>query len=282
MRGFLEEVDQRSAVAKARQASTSLRLSWVTNFIVTIALSALGLVTVWLTMEAAGATEVVTTKVDGTTEVDSGTYVVYFPLAMLPAAVPNGDFESRGLAPWQAGGELLSNPAVVAVPTPLPPGKPPGVHAALLGKPMLGTGNTGGIPIGSAWISQTVHAPVIAPGTAAATLRLILWYRVFSHDTQWNGAQLQDTLDVKVGDTIFQTGNPTTEYGQPTPWDSGWRCQRIDLPALTPGQPVELRFEVHNRNDAYYNTWAYVDDIVLSRQADCPRESTDLSEGNRK
>jgi hypothetical protein len=249
--------------------------SKIARLLITVAVCGLGLAVSWLALVAAETTEVVTTKAE-TSEVRAAKVVlqraVYFPLVMLPAAVHNGNFESGGLAPWQAGGALLSQQPIRTTPTPLPTGKPAGIYAALLGMPVLGSGNAGGIPIGSAWITQTARVPVTNTTTLSAALRLTLWYRLLSHDTQWNGALLQDTLDVTVaGVLVFRAGNPTAVYGQPEPWDSQWQCQRIDLPALIPSEPVELRVEVHNRNDAYYNTWAYVDDIVFGREVDCPR-----------
>jgi hypothetical protein len=44
--------------------------------------------------------------------------------------------------------------------------------------------------------------------------------------------------------------------------DSGWRKRTIDLSAYR-GQNTTIEFQNHNRQDNFYNTWTYIDDITL-------------------
>lgn len=191
------------------------------------------------------------------------------PTATATATPPvsNGNFETGQLSPWRSGGPLLSNQPVRNTIPPLPTVKPAGSKSAILGNPELGTGNTGGIPVGSAWITQTVTLP------AAGPIYLRFWYRMFSHDTKLSQGQPQDTLDVSFsGALLWQQGNTTGSYGQPTPWDSGWVCAEINLSAagFAPNQRAPVRFEVFNRRDAYYNTWSWLDDIAIGTNYRCP------------
>lgn len=189
------------------------------------------------------------------------------PTATATSPVRNGNFETGQLSPWRSGGQLLSNQPVRNTILPTPISKPTGSQSALLGKPELGSGNTGGIPVGSAWITQTVTLPSSRP------IFLRFWYRMFSHDTKMSQGQPQDTLDVSVNGTLVrQEGNTTGSYGQPTPWDSGWTCAEINLSSagFLPNQTGTLRFEVFNRRDGFYNTWSWLDDIAIGTNYHCP------------
>ncbi len=162
----------------------------------------------------------------------------------------NGDFE-QGTSCWSFGGMERHT-----VSTAMPHG---GSQAALLGGDKSVYGCDGGVPQGSAWMEQTVTVP--STGNPA----LSFWYRLYSFDKTADRA-LVDSFEVKIDGTIFFEDVLiwATDYGcnLPAPNDRGWRQETIDLSSYK-GQTVTLRFEVWNRRDAYYNTWAYVDDVSV-------------------
>ncbi len=163
----------------------------------------------------------------------------------------NGDFEGEG--GWSFGGMERH-----AVSTVMAHG---GSQSALLGGDKSVYDCEGGIPQDQrAWMEQTVTVP--STGSPALTF----WYRLYSHDKKPSDKPYGDTLEVKVnGDTVFSDIlDWAAAYGcdLPAPNDRGWQQGTIGLSAYK-GQAITLRFEVWNRNDAWYNTWAYIDDVSL-------------------
>ena len=163
---------------------------------------------------------------------------------------------------WRNGGELVSR--VVGT---LDDGAPAyaGRYSAQLGDPTLGVGVPGSgatIPVGSAWIEQTVAVP------NTASPELSFWYRIVTYDVAEDDlGGLWDIFAVYVdGERIFDDGNrATTVPGQRH--EIGWRQQAIDM---TPwrGKSINLRFASWNGHDNApgadsYNTWTYLDEVYL-------------------
>lgn len=161
--------------------------------------------------------------------------------------IRNGGFEAGSFDGWTHGGQLARSISATVARS--------GTHSALLGDPDYDC--RGGVPVGSAWISQIITVP------AGGRPTLSFWYRVFSQDRLSDTKY--DSFDVHLNETlILRTGNTTTTYGcdQPTT-DTGWQFFTHDLSAYR-GQTVELRFENASRPDGWYNTWTYVDDVQLT------------------
>jgi len=158
-----------------------------------------------------------------------------------PTTLCNGDFE-RGLKCWRHGGEL--DQAVEC----------DGDQCyAILGNPEYPC--NGGVPVGGAWISQSLRVPQgISP-------TLSLKYRIFSYD-----------LDLPVGDyfQVALNGEPLSqrygnyEWNEPScdraPWDSGWQTLTLDLIAYR-GEEIEISLHNVNGTQPYFNTWTYVGNI---------------------
>ncbi len=175
-------------------------------------------------------------------------------------SVVNGGFGTAGFAGWQAGGELWARQVMATS------------HQntqelmALLGRPELGGGHTANIPIGAGVIEQEITIP---PLDDYRDPSLSFWYRVISYDVVYGSDQrLFDSLDVyiiRAGQEpirILRDGNlgPRADG-----YDTGWKLATVSL-APYAGQTIRLRFENSNRNDNYYNTWSYVDQVRVTGQ----------------
>jgi hypothetical protein len=120
---------------------------------------------------------------------------------------------------------------------------------------------------------QTVQLPA---AEASQSLRLSFWYRMFSYDVAHNKeGRWYDTFEVYVYDRngnelgrLLQDGNPRETIPPGTgcepwlKWDSGPRYFSADLAAWA-GQQVRIEFRIWNREDSWYPTWVYVDDVKL-------------------
>ncbi|HUT21596.1 MAG TPA: hypothetical protein VM366_20780 [Anaerolineae bacterium] len=230
----------------------------------------------------------------------NGAYTQYMPLIMRNyGALINGGFE-QGLTGWETGqgpfqgrGSGLPVSAVA-----LPPG-----HVALLG---LTNGTNGSIPIGYGSLYQSFIV-------RERYLRFRYW--VFSYDIAYDLGQYFDTFEISVNRSPQQisdaerndqacTGaalNPQGLLAVPSDglafcggrpgasggmlWDTGgWRTMTLDLNAYR-GQWITLYYAIWSReyeipfifDQAWHNTWAYVDDVHFTSSAATVGEaSTDL------
>ncbi len=161
----------------------------------------------------------------------------------------NGDFE-QGTSCWSFGGMERHT-----VSTAMPHG---GSQAALLGGDKSVYGCDGGVPQGSAWMEQTFNVP------DEGSPKLSFWYRLYSYDKTKERARV-DSFEVKIDGTIVFEDLLTwaTAYGcDGPPNDGGWQQVTLDLSAYK-GQTITLHFEVWDRADNWYNTWAYIDDVSI-------------------
>ena len=189
-------------------------------------------------------------------------------------SVVNGYFETPALVGWEGGGVLWARsvpaPSRDAVVRPM----------ALLGRPELGRGyddqNNPTVPVGYGAITQTITIPPLAD---LANPRLTFWYQVYSYDVVLgsDGVTLFDSLDVHILDLNDQELALVVRDGDYGTWPksvplgtTGWKLASFSLVPYA-GQTIQIRFQVWNRNDnpqfhnklAYYNTWAYVDEIKV-------------------
>jgi hypothetical protein len=221
-----------------------------------------------------------------------GTYTQFMPLvARSYGALVNGSFE-QGLAGWktergpfQGYGSGLPSSAVA-----LSSG-----HAALLGST---SGTNGTILVGYG----TLYQPFVV---RERYLRFRYW--VYSHDVAYSNGRYYDTFEVSINrrlpdivdvernsrgcsgaalnpqgllavpanGLVFCGGQPGIRGGNVSPWDTGgWRTVTLDLNAYS-GQWVTLFLGLWSReyalpyiaDQAWHNTWAYVDDVHFSSSA---------------
>jgi hypothetical protein len=174
---------------------------------------------------------------------------------------PTGTPRIPGAGCWDHGGALAQS-----VVDSLDDGTPvhAGRYSALLGDPSLGPAGSGGgtVPIGSAWVEQSVRVP----DTAAPTLSF--WYRMVSYDVAQDSLRnVWDIFGLYVdGELTFFDGNQSG--GTPgSRYEIGWRSETVDM-APWRGQTVTLRFANWNGHDGIngsekHNTWTYLDDVYL-------------------
>lgn len=174
---------------------------------------------------------------------------IYLPIILNNyRPVVNGGFE-QGWRGWTHGGELhqsiCSDADFVHS----------GSRSALLGDPNYECKK--GVPVGSAWMSQTFVVP-----SHMESPQLSFYYRIFSEDKFVEDKF--DSFDVYINETlILRTGDPGDEYGCDRPADDlGWQRFECNL-AGHKGQSVTVKFCNVSRPDTWFNTWTYVDDIQL-------------------
>jgi hypothetical protein len=168
----------------------------------------------------------------------------------------NGSFETGDLRGWQQGGELPRSVTQAQACG--------GQRSVLLGNPGWGDGSSGNIPSGSGWIEQSVYVP------NTPSVQLWFCHRVLSYDViLGDTGLLWDSLEVTVNANVAVRAGRTTTTGHGTLYDGQWQQERVSLAAYR-GQTVRLRFAVWNREydgngRDYYNTWAYVDHVMIVR-----------------
>jgi len=163
-------------------------------------------------------------------------------------SITNGGFEAGDLGGWQAGGTLprrvVDDPAIAHG----------GRRALLLGQPDAAPCQA---PSGQAWVEQEFDVP------ASGRPTLVVWYRLLTYDRNINMDPGIDHLAISLdGGVVFRAANrslPT--HCSPPPHDLGWQERRQDL-SVYRGQTVRLRIELAS-TDAWWNTWAYVDDVQV-------------------
>ena len=174
----------------------------------------------------------------------------------LTSPVVNGSFETGDLRGWQQGGELPRSVTQAQACG--------GQRSVLLGNPGWGDGSSGNIPSGSGWIEQSVYVP------NTPSVQLWFCHRVLSYDViLGDTGLLWDSLEVTVNANVAVRAGRTTTTGHGTLYDGQWQQERVSLAAYR-GQTVRLRFAVWNREydgngRDYYNTWAYVDHVMIVR-----------------
>ncbi|MDQ4074878.1 MAG: hypothetical protein M3220_01390 [Chloroflexota bacterium] len=179
-------------------------------------------------------------------------YPLYLPAILKPPIVANGGFDTGDLTGWAidnvSRGFQLN---VVEIGSDF---------AAQLGNPVAEC--SGGAPYDGA---VGFYQQVLVPDTANPTLSFD--YLVRSQDTS-----LFETFNVYIRDEagnpleeVLRAGNPgiATMCGAP-PWETGWQPKTQSLAAYR-GQVVQLYFELRSVDDtAFFNTWAYLDDVVVT------------------
>jgi hypothetical protein len=227
----------------------------------------------------------------------NGTYTQYMPLvARSYGALVNGSFE-QGLAGWgtERGPFQGYGSGVPASAVALSAG-----HAALLGST---SGTNDALPVGYGTIYQSFVV-------RERYLRLRYW--IYSHDVAYSNGRYYDTFELSINrpppnvsdaertirgcsgaalnpqgvlavatnGLVFCGGQPGTRGGNLTPWDTGgWRTVTLDLNAYV-GQWATLYMAGWSReydpnytsDQAWHNTWTYVDDVHLSSSASAADE----------
>ena len=167
---------------------------------------------------------------------------------MLPYII-NGGFE-EGRTGWTHGGELSS-----IVTTALPY---LGNFSARLGNPNYVC--EGDVPVGSAWIEQTVFVPSIP------SPELSFRYRIFTYDVNETHGNKYDLFDVKINNSLkfrdanTNPNNVTCDFER----DLEWRYGTVSLDQRGKPYTITIRFENWNRPDGWFNTWTYIDDVQIN------------------
>ena len=182
--------------------------------------------------------------------------------------VCDGGFEARTFEPcWAEGGELARSVEEwldVGEPTPTIEPAYAGRYSALLGDPSLGEGlpTQPGIPVGSAWIEQSIQVP------STGSPHLSFWYRIITYDVARDAVrQLWDIFALEINDELaFWDGNREPGTSQRR-HDLGWRRGEVDLSPWR-GQTITVHFANWNGYSRepgaeLYNTWTYLDEVQL-------------------
>ncbi len=119
----------------------------------------------------------------------------------------------------------------------------------------------GGVPIGYASVKQTFIVPYVSDGLS---INLEFKYIIYTNDNASNNNF--DSLEV-----FIHNPDPNLEFwdGSTTPAScnsykrvpqSGWKTGTIDLSDYI-GETVTIEFRNSNKQDKYYNTVSYIDDV---------------------
>jgi len=185
-------------------------------------------------------------------------YVVVDPLR-------NGDWERGDSTGWDHyfvrwsgwGGTTECQPNIVTTVS-FSGGSP---HAVLLGCSDV----RDGAAVGTSMVCQTISVPAAQDMPAPV---LFFRYRVLTYDVIWgpNTHKYYDSFDVGIASPgsieptyVFTDGNRSIEGKL---LDLGWREGSIDLRPYA-GQTVRVCLSNITREDSFWNTWTFVDDVRL-------------------
>ena len=133
-----------------------------------------------------------------------------------------------------------------------------GARSVVLGNPARPCSTSTGLH-GDSWISQVVQVP----NTAAPQLEV--WYHIFTwdHNSQLN--DLFDRFEIWLNSTrVHRDANVFANPGcSGPPTDLGWKRFTYDLSAYR-GQRVMLKLSNIVWPDEAYNTWTFVDDVMVA------------------
>jgi uncharacterized protein YegL len=184
--------------------------------------------------------------------------VVHLPVVTRnypPIIIVNGGFED-GWTGWHHDGELAQ--------TVTSANRSSGNLSALLGDPNYKC--EGGVPVGSAWVEQTVVIP-----SSVTSPMLYFRYNIFTQDKNPYLQDEYDRFDVKVGNTlVFSDARRSEPYGctlASKDLDLRWQDGKVDLSAYS-GHQITIRFENMSTSDyepdfGWYNTWTFVDNVRI-------------------
>ncbi|MGQ9584984.1 MAG: OmpL47-type beta-barrel domain-containing protein [Anaerolineae bacterium] len=195
---------------------------------------------------------------------DGDAWVLVDPMA-------NGDFSTGDFSFWTAEGALDTSVKNIASPS--------GGQslAACLGSPDYGPANAppgdppnGSVPIGAAFLKQTVAVP---PPEMVGAPALTLWYHIWTYDVVWSESfqRYHDSFEVRLTDSrgitltlALQDGNwdPLKVDWYNSIMDLGWKRATVDLRPYA-GQTIIVELSNWNRQDHLFNTWTCVDDIRI-------------------
>lgn len=189
--------------------------------------------------------------------------MIYLPLVMrnyMPFR--NGSFE-KGLAGWTIPGGVKLPTNVVnraerdeTLPV-------VGDNMVLLGDPKYACDD---VPIGHAAVEQEFIVPSDA---ISMTFDYIIWTQDVSLDEHYDRFEVYiwRSNESFPDDPVYHNGNQETEGVSCANWwripeESGWETEEINL-AEYQGQRVTVSFRVYNRQDNWYNTYAYLDNVQI-------------------
>ena len=151
----------------------------------------------------------------------------------------NGNFETGNLTGWTAGG-----PGDHKIDTKVPHA---GNYSAL-----IGFRDQGNVANGYDNIYQTIDVPL------NKETNLSFWYRFYTNDycsydffTMYIKNEQGNVLATPVNQCLSGGGLK----------DTGWTEVKYNLTPYA-GQKIQVYFEVSNRYDTAFNSWAYVDDVT--------------------
>ena len=187
---------------------------------------------------------------------------VYLPLVLRNyAPFRNGSFEN-GLAGWTVPVEakLPANVVSTAVRDDTKPSV--GSRMALLGDP---TYPCDGVPVEYAAVEQTFVVPT---NTTSMLFDYIIWTQDVSLDETYDRFEvyLWRCGESITATPVYSDGNKTTVGVGCAKWwripeeENSWKEGRINLERYQE-QLVTVSFRVYNRQDNWYNTYAYLDNI---------------------
>jgi uncharacterized repeat protein (TIGR01451 family) len=173
----------------------------------------------------------------------------------------NGGFETGDFECWTDNGALRRSVQSETVYT--------GYYATALGSRNYTC--RGGVPVGKGQIDQTFTVP----STCSPVLSFCYRIMTYDHITWTNGITLGDSLDVYVqSNLILRDGYnnyPGPQPGCASLQDLGWKCFNYNLDAYR-GRNVQVSFQNWNREDDWYNTWTYLDQVEVKCKSTGQRE----------
>lgn len=188
---------------------------------------------------------------------------IYMPLVLRNyTPFSNGSFEN-GLSGWTVPDEAKLSVSVVKSAERDNTEPSQGEWMLLLGDPQY---PCNGVPQGYAAAEQKFIVPTNA---ISVTFDYVIWTQDVSLDETYDRFEVYLWKDGESMPTspVYYDGNMVTEGVGCDKWwrvpeESEWKTKSVDLTEYQ-GQMVKLSFRVYNRQDNWYNTYTYVDNVRI-------------------